>query len=445
MHHTTKKSHHTNSMPIELRQHPQRQRLNDEVHTRPPIPLEAPALVSFLAFTRGGDAQVNERSHIGALYERLGLPVEPSGEAAHLIIDCGRFKLKWELHGEFSTYTFFATPNKPPQSGETALDVVPNEWLQGIPGQVICATHIELLVSGSPSPTEIIWNLNAESTETHIVSQIAGQAAWLLTDFRIHDGFSRFTVIDESLGKLRSGRVIQRLLEIETYRMMALLAFPVAKQVGKLLNRAESDLAALIDRMVSARNPQDERAVLADLTKLAAEVEHSVASSNFRFGAAAAYYRLVQQRIAELKETRVSGYPTIKGFMERRLAPALNTCAAIASRQEDISARIARTSQLLRTRVDIELEGQNQELLAQMNRRAKLQLRLQETVEGLSVVVLTYYGSQLVQYLAKGTKDLHHLNTDVVTAVSIPIIAGLVAWGTHKMRKKLAAEEGEAH
>jgi uncharacterized membrane-anchored protein len=130
--------------------------------------------------------------------------------------------------------------------------------------------------------------------------------------------------------------------------------------------------------------------------------------------------------------------------MERRLAPALNTCAAISRRQEDLSARIARTSQLLRTRVDIELERQNQEVLAQMNRRAKLQLRLQETVEGLSVVVLTYYGSQLVQYLAKGTKDLHHLNTDVITAISIPVIAGLVAWGTRLMRKKLAAEEGEA-
>ena len=47
-------------------------------------------------------------------------------------------------------------------------------------------------------------------------------------------------------------------------------------------------------------------------------------------------------------------------------------------------------------------------------------------------------------YLAKGTKDLHHLNTDVITAISIPVIAGVVAWGTRRMRRKLAAEEGEA-
>lgn len=430
---------------MELRSHPLRQRLNDEVHTRPPIPLEAPALVSFMAFTRAEHTLAEEKAHLGRLYERLGLPVAPNEEAAHLIIDCGDFRLKWELHGEFSTYTFFAQPRATPRSGETALDVVPQAWIQNIPGQIISASHIELLAKGSSSPTEILWHLGSDSTDTQIVSQIAGQAAWLFTDFRIHEGFSRFTVVDDSMGKLRTGRIIQRLLEIETYRIMALLAFPVAKSVGKLLNRAEADLAQLIDRMVSAANPNDERAVLTDLTKLAAEVEHSVASTNFRFGAAAAYYRLVQQRVLELKETRVSGYPTIKGFMERRLAPALNTCAAISSRQEDLSARIARTSQLLRTRVDMERERQNQELLGQMNRRAKLQLRLQETVEGLSVVVLTYYGSQLVQYLAKGSKELHHLNTDVITAVSIPLIAGLIAWGTHRMRKKLAAEEGDAH
>jgi uncharacterized membrane-anchored protein len=123
----------------------------------------------------------------------------------------------------------------------------------------------------------------------------------------------------------------------------------------------------------------------------------------------------------------------------------MNTCAAMSRRQDDLSGRVARNSQLLRTRVDIELERQNQELLAQMNRRARLQLRLQETVEGLSVVVLTYYGSQLVQYLAKGSKDLHHLSSDVVTAVSIPVIATLVAWSLRRMRKKLAAEEDAAH
>lgn len=429
---------------MNFNQYPQRQRLNDEVHARPPVPLEAPTLVSFLAFLHDDSDPNADRNHLGLLYERLGRPVEPSAEATHLIIDGKTFLLKWERHGEFSTYSFFHSPLQPAGTGEHALEAAPADWVQAIPGQLIVATHLELLSTEKVDPQALLATLSAPG-EVVVASRIAGGAAWIFTDFRIHDGFSRYIVVNETLDRLRAGRTVQRLLEFETYRIMSLLAFPVAKSVGKLLNRAEEELATLIDRMATAASPEDERAVLADLTRLAAEVEHSVASTNYRFGAAAAYYRLVQQRMGELKESHIPGLPTIKGFMERRLAPALNTCAAIARRQEDLSARIARTSQLLRTRVDIELERQNQEVLSQMNRRAKLQLRLQETVEGLSVVVLTYYGSQLVQYLAKGTKELHHVSTDVITAVSIPIVAGLVAWGTHRMRRKLAAEAGEAH
>jgi len=200
-----------------------------------------------------------------------------------------------------------------------------------------------------------------------------------------------------------------------------------------------------MDGMGSAASSDDERDLLARLTRLAAEVEHSVARTTYRFGAAAAYYRIVQQRIDELRELRLPGFPTIREFMDRRLVPAISTCATVARRQEDLSGRIARNSQLLRTRVDIELERQNQELLAQMNRRAKLQLRLQETVEGLSVVAITYYGSQLVNYLAKGGKTwLLPATPELITAASIPIIALLVALGLRRMRRAVAREEAGA-
>nr|MBP9117231.1 DUF3422 domain-containing protein [Methyloversatilis sp.] len=275
-----------------------------------------------------------------------------------------------------------------------------------------------------------------------IASQVADGAAWVFTDFTLTDGWSRYLVLDERLTQRQAGRTVQRLLEIETYRVMALLAFPVAKDVGRLLSRAEGELADLMDSMGSALTPEDERNVLSHLTRLAAEVERSVARATFRFGAAQAYYRLVNSRIAELREERVESFPTIGEFMDRRLAPAISTCEAIARRQEELSGRIARNSQLLRTRVDIELERQNQELLAQMNRRAKLQMRLQETVEGLSIVAITYYASQLVQYLAKGLHAWLPLSPEAITAISIPLIAGFAALGLRRMRRKLATEEG---
>ncbi|KON80911.1 DUF3422 domain-containing protein [Azoarcus sp. PA01] len=426
-------------MPL-FEEHPQRRALNDEVHSRPPVPLHTPALVSYLAFLHIDGSADLEPAHLHQLAAQLGLP-EVSTDTGHVSLDAGEFRLRWERHSEFSSYTFFRDGPRTGDDADPALLAVPAGWRKSIPGQLIVATQVEVRDADDVPPETVIAQEGHDFIPT-VASQIAGGAGWVLTDFRIVEGFSRFVVFNRSLTPRQAGRSVQRLVEIETYRVMALLAFPVAKDVGRLLARAEGELADLTDNMGNSTSTDDERHVLNRLTRLAAEVERSVARTTFRFGAAAAYYQLVRQRIEDLREVRLDGYPPIREFMDRRLAPAIATCATMARRQEDLSGRIARNSQLLRTRVDIEIERQNQELLAQMNRRAKLQLRLQETVEGLSVVAITYYASQLVQYLAKGGKDyLAPATPEVITAVSIPIIAGLVALGLRRMRRQLAAEE----
>jgi uncharacterized membrane-anchored protein len=421
-------------------EHPLRRALNDEVHARPPVPLQSPAQVTYLAFLHHDGSVAREAAHLHGLAVQLGLDA-PDTDSGHVSLDAGGFHLKWERHNEFSSYTFFRPIGADGADDADALPAAPADWHRAIPGRLIVATHVTLQPVGSVAPDEVMARLSPSGAPA-VASRVADGAGWVFTDFRIDDGFSRFSVINAALTPRQAGRTVQRLLEIETYRIMALLAFPVAKEVGRLLSRAEDELAELTSAMGRAASPDDERAVLGRLTRLAADVEQSVARTTFRFGAAAAYYRLVQQRIEELRELRLSGFPTIREFMERRLSPAITTCATIARRQEDLSARIARNSQLLRTRVDIELERQNQQLLAQMNRRAKLQLRLQETVEGLSVVAITYYGSQLVNYLAKGVKDLvTPLTPELVTAASIPLIATLVFVGLRRMRREVAAAE----
>ncbi len=420
-------------------QHPLRQALNDEVHARPPVPLETPEFVTYLAFLHHEGSASRETAHLGMLAEQLGLAA-PDTSTGHVSMDAGSFRLKWERHNEFSSYTFLRRIGTEDSADEHALLAVPAAWRREIPGRLIAATHIELRDVHDVPPDTVMVQVSPRG-KTLVAAQVADGAGWVFTDFHIHEGFSRFLLVDAGLTPRQAGRTVQRLVEIETYRVMALLAFPVAKEVGRLLSRAEDELADLVDGMGQADSTEDDRLLLGRLTRLAADVERSVARTTFRFGAAAAYYRLVQQRIDELREVRLSGFPTIREFMERRLSPAISTCATIGRRQEDLSGRIARNSQLLRTRVDIELARQNQELLAQMNRRAKVQLRLQETVEGLSVVAITYYGSQLVNYLAKGAKSIIAPATpELVTAISIPVIAGLVALGLRRMRKALANE-----
>jgi uncharacterized membrane-anchored protein len=421
-------------------EHPLRRILNDEVHSRPPLPLRAPEVVTYLAYLHHEGSVEDEADHLRQLAGQLGL-AEPQTESGHVSLDAGDFRLKWERHNEFSSYSFFRHADDIDVHDEHALLAVPAAWRKRIPGQLIVATHVRLRQVEATAPDEVTARLSPTAAPT-VAAKVAGGGGWVFTDFQIVDGFSRFLVLSATLTPRQAGRTVQRLLEIETYRIMALLAFPVAKEVGRLLWRAEDELAALMDALGQAASSDDERAVLSRLTRLAAEVEQSVAKTTFRFGAAAAYYRLVQQRIEELREVRLPGFPMIREFMERRLSPAISTCATMAQRQEDLSGRVARNSQLLRTRVDIELERQNQQLLAQMNRRAKLQLRLQETVEGLSIVAITYYGSQLVHYLAKGGQQwLVPLTPEIVTAASIPLIATLVFIGLRRTRARLAVED----
>ena len=423
--------------------HPLREQLNDEFHSRAPIPLTCPMLVSHLAFHHDNVfSPQEERENVLRLCQTSTCTfIENS--PTHLVFDAGSFKMRWELHTEYSSYTFLRPlrEGEPLQPDETALDTVFPDWVSSIPGRLIVATHVELRSAKDVSPESVLATLSPTNGRQMVVSRVANGAAWVFTDFMFDNGFSRFLLIDESMVGRQPGRAVQRLFEIETYRMLALLGLPVATEVGCWLSGAERRLAELMDHIGQANSPEDERSVLADLSKMAAEVEHSVARTTFRFGASSAYNTLVMQRIHELREIRVPGYQKLSEFMQRRFMPAMNTCAAMARRQEELSGRVARNSQLLRTRVDIELERQNQELLAQMNNRAKVQLRLQETVEGLSIAAITYYGSQLVQYLAKGGKYLFPaISPEIATAVSIPLIAVCALFGIKRMRKTLAQE-----
>ena len=419
-------------MPIPA-DHAQRLVLNDEVHARPYAQVEAPERISFLALF-AADSGVAATVALTRLFELMGRPLPPL-DAPYVSAELGAFRLKWERHTEFTSYTFFQRGEFGAPFASSALDAVPADWLATLPGETIVATQVA--VAKAPGQLPPVWEIAHNFAENSIVgAAVASGAAHVFTDFRVHaDRMSRFLLLDRGLGRYQTGRLVQRLLEIETYRMMALLAFPVARRVSGEIAAAERDLSALTERMAGA-GAEDEPQLLNELTRLAAAVESSVSASKYRFDAAHAYYELTRNRIRELREERIPGLQTIGQFMERRLAPAMNTCESVAKRQDELSARIARSSDLLRTRVDIEREQQNLQVLAQMNRRAKLQLRLQQTVEGLSVAAITYYAAGLIGYVAKAAKSLGlHIDPDLAVGVSIPVVAVLVALGVRHIRR----------
>jgi uncharacterized membrane-anchored protein len=312
------------------------------------------------------------------------------------------------------------------------IEIVPAQWLANLPGEMLTATHVVVLhADRAPEEVGDEW-FHGEGLIGSSVGAGAGRA---FTDFRIRsDGFSRLLIQDHSMSPRQCGRMVQRLLEIDTYRMMALLALPVAQQAASIQTQDERDLSEITQALASSAE-KDEASLLDRLTQLEARIESRVSENHFRFSAADAYYDLVQQRIVDLREDRIEGLQTFQAFIERRLAPAMSTCRSIAARQDSLSDRMARATQLLSTRVDLTRERQNQAVLESMNRRAGLQLRLQSTVEGLSIAAVTYYLVGLVGYAAKALKSEGvHIDVDLAMGASIPIIALLAAWGIHHIR-----------
>ena len=430
---------------LDLREHPLRDELDREFHARPFERLETPQLISHLALLSGAGAEAvdRDRAQVARLCAHYGV-APPAPGAVHLSVDCGPFRIKWERHSEFSAYTFI----RPLATGEEwfaapPIELPPQDWRAGLAGELLVATHLALWPeSDPPVTTQTLRTLFSASNLNGCLA--ADGAAMVWSDFRIHpDGFTRILALDRGLRPTQAGRLIQRLLNIETYRLMAMLAFPLARQVSGEITRIGGRLADLTGQMNQNAGLEQDHALLAELSALAADMERIIALTTYRFGASRAYYDLVGHRIVELREQRVPGVQTLREFTDRRLAPAMRTVKSVRERQDSLSARIARAANLLRTRVDVALERQNRDLLRSMDRRADLQLRLQETVEGLSVVVLSYYLVGLVSYAVKALSKLGlPLNPDLVTGLAIPVVLVAVGLGMRRLRRHLARHEG---
>jgi uncharacterized membrane-anchored protein len=419
--------------------HPQRRALNDEVHARPPERIVPPMRLSYIVLV--SRSREDDMADLLKLLEGTSALV-PQPDANHYSADLGAFRVKWERHTEFCRYTFLVQGAEPQPFAMPAVQSVPRNWLSSLKGQILSAIHASVIrAAKTPDPVKISDSWFAGNSL--IGSAISGNTGRAYTDFRIHgDGFGRILVYDHRMTLRQAGRLVQRLFEIDTYRMLALLALPVARELGPFLSNSEQELLAIMSTMQSA-SEADEPGLLDRLTKLEAAVERRHTDSFYRFSAANAYYDLVLSRIEELREERIEGLQTYREFNDRRFSPAIATCRAVSSRLAALSERIARATVLLSTRVSVTRERQNQAVLQSMDRRAVMQLRLQQTVEGLSVAAITYYIVGLISYAAKGVlSEWLSMNGEKITAISIPFVFALVAFGLYRFRKSLHDEDG---
>jgi uncharacterized membrane-anchored protein len=434
-----------NVPPAWLQSHHLRDIVSGEIHARPFPIVEAPLRATFLAVLAGECGKSREMEHLTMLCRRFGL-APPTDATNFFNADLGAFTLRFERHTEFYTYTFLHAGEFVQPFAETALDFVPMDWLDALNGQVIVALHVAMQ---SRDVNVLSRDELHEALDNHrlIGSEVVEKNATLWTSLRIHsDGFGRFFIHDRALNECRAGRLLQRIFELETYRSLALLALPLARDFGPKISAFETQLCGIIESMAHAETLEDERKLLTGLLQLAAEIERLRAQSGYRFGAARAYSEIMTQRLEELRETQIEGLQTLGEFLERRFPTAMRTCETVNQRAASLSKRIDRATDLLRTRIDLTIEAQNQALLASMDKRAQMQLHLQETVEGFSIAAISYYTMGLVKYALNVLEAAGlALNHQVTTVLALPAVLAFAWWTTHRARRHLEQRKQQTH
>ncbi len=416
--------------------HPERFMLAQEVHARPPMSITSPSHVSYIAVLVDNEQRQREFEHLVGLCEHFGVTL-PAANATHHLVNLTGVTFKWERHGEFSSYTFVSSNGQENQIAFQipSLEAMPQNWLATVSGQTVAAVHASVKkVAPDQIPVALSSATALFEAESIVGSRILQDRGTVLTDFRLQqDGYTRVVLLDHGLTTRQIGQTLQRLFEIEAYRTLALLSLPIARRQSPRIVEIEKSLGQLTDSI--AREGGDDETLLNKLTHMAAEIESGIAASQFRFGASRAYYTLVNNRIHDLTEKPIASTPTIEQFMGRRFDPAIATCNTISQRLHDVSERVAQASGLLSTRVEIARERQNQRLLSSMDNRAKMQLRLQQTVEGLSIAAIVYYLVGLVSYVVKVFKGKLAFDTDWIVAFSVPVLALLVFFSIRRARR----------
>jgi uncharacterized membrane-anchored protein len=422
-----------------LAEHALRSEVLGELHARPFTPIATPQRVLHFAFMRGSGAR-SDRDALEALCRSKGLTIPPEN-ARHMRWQVDGGAIRWESHNEFSTYRW-ELPSGRGKIFDPAASVAAAA-LEGFtpPGPLMVAIDLHLVsdLGGDISPETVFDRASLAAAEN------SDGTALFATDFQLDaDGYVRVLIADRGLGTERAGALVQRVLELETYRTLALLGLPEAQRLSPSIGRIEKKLADVTEAMRHTTGLVDNSRLLDELTALASDLEADAAASLFRFGATRAYYEIVKTRLEAIGERKAGVLPTWTSFLSRRMAPAMRTCLTMEERQANLSRKLARAANLLRTRVDVAVEGQNRDLLSAMNKRARMQLRLQQTVEGLSVAAISYYLVGLVHYVLEGA---HHfglqIDPTVGTAVAVPLVVLFVALVVRRIRRKY--DESAAH
>ena len=426
------------------RDHPKRAALLDELHARRAPRLQPRARVVHLALKHAHNAANRDRTadleHLAALTGEEAMPPGTRHHVFNLSDDQGDAVVRWESHTELTAYTAVVADPQGEPFGDGVDALFPAEWEAADPAQRIAAVHVEILPmpTGPDADAECAAMLAGwlDPSSTSVIRIYDGTGV-LAGDFRTDSaGFTRFVIFAApELGPGRVGRAVQRVLDLETYRAMAMIGFLRSQELSAHLNTLDPRLLDLVSQLDDSSRPADE--LLHELLSVTAELEGLATRHDFRFGATAAYAAIVADRLASLGDDRFEARQTLREFLGRRYDPAIRTVVSGEARLQRMLDRAGRAGELLRTKVDVARSDQSQELLRSMDARAETQLQLQHTVEGLSVAAISYYVLGLLTHLLAPVIEERHLDEKWVIAGLVPVVVAAVWLGMRWVRSRI--------
>lgn len=396
--------------------------LNNELHARPPMPIEGAIRCSHIVvLNQNSESYGLDFGDFCKKYEQS----LPAPDARYHMVNIGPARVKWESHTEAESYTMVVPGNSEPYFEKTALSYLPQAIQKSLLDAMFVGIHIEVIPNSELG--EDYGYKKAQSilgVDAVAGGWVSGQHAVVWASFRLDsEGFIRFVVADVGMSDGMLARLVHRLLEIESYWTMALMALPIARQSMSRLNLLEPKLDNIMARLAADPDEEAQKELLVSITGLAARIEHMVSSTAFRFSAARAYEAIARSRMTELRESKLDGHERISIFLDKRITPAMRTCEAAERRANELAVRVARAARLLDTMVDMVRQKQNHSILQSMEQRAGMQVHLQQAVEGFSIVAISYYGVGLVGYILKAMKKWGFiLDTDLLTGLAVPIV-----------------------
>lgn len=399
-----------------------RSALSAELLSYPPLRAEKPC--EYLHCARLVDPRdfSNELRKVRIFCERIGCP-PPDTSSTFFEGKTEHLHFQWELHSEYASVIVATRPNAP----KSALDNLILEYRDQFAEHVISAAHIRV-VSGVESNEERDQTVLEALGKKTCGGTVCDSHASIWSTFQINRrGLTPYVVIDQGMTVGRMSRLIRRLAELDTYRMLAIRGLPVAKVLLEDIEEVEERLTSIVTDMRAAVSSENTNSLLLDrLMKLSARLAARRSETASLFGACRSYRGIVEQRIKSLNEQRIQGFQRCSVFLNERLVPAMRTCDIAAERLDTISSHILSALALVRTRIDVRVQEQNRAQLEAVNKQIRQQIQLQTSVERLSVIAISYYAAALIALLAKAAADQEIIQRPSVwVALSIPLVIAL--------------------